>query len=78
MAIKKAYDTEQQGKTTAIEESRPALKLLRIPPLADLLLSRGEYPIRKRFESVEDETAFIIHSSGTTGLYCPAKQADSE
>jgi aryl carrier-like protein len=46
---------------------------LEIPPLADLLHSKGfPYPFNKTYQDAEDEVAIIIHSSGTTGMPKPA------
>ena len=44
------------------------MKVIELPPLEDLLFkTQPTYLYRKEFAEAQNETAFIVHTSGSTG-----------
>lgn len=51
-----------------IKSLRPGLDTIELPSLGEMLEGEAvHYQFAKTFNELEDVTAFIIHSSGTTG-----------
>lgn len=51
-----------------IKSLQPGLNTTELPSLGEMLEGEAaHYPFAKTFNELEDVTAFIIHSSGTTG-----------
>lgn len=66
---KLAYSAERKQRALEIKDLRPDLDAFEIPSLTEMLENHTAfYPFPKSFEEVENDTAFIIHSSGTTGM----------
>lgn len=62
------FSSERQDEATNIKGERADMKTWEIPPLWELLRGRADlFPFSKTFEDVKDESAIIIHSSGSTG-----------
>ncbi|KAL4860612.1 hypothetical protein BDV12DRAFT_209040 [Aspergillus spectabilis] len=68
------YSRETSRRTMEINAFRPNTLYLEVPSVFELLdatIEPKHYPFTKTFEDLEDEVAFIIHSSGTTGMPKP-------
>ncbi|RDW80997.1 putative NRPS-like enzyme [Aspergillus mulundensis] len=66
------FTHETQRRTMEIEAFRPESVYLEAPPTTDLLSSTSKnYPFTAPYSAMEDKVAFIIHSSGTTGMPKP-------
>ncbi|KAL4759228.1 putative NRPS-like enzyme [Aspergillus foveolatus] len=66
------FTPETQRRTMEIKASRPSTVYLEAPATADLLSPNSEnYPFTTPYAAMEDTVAFIIHSSGTTGMPKP-------
>lgn len=62
------YTAERSQKAFELQSLRPGLDVQELPTFAEMLESQTSfYPFSKTYEEIEDDTAFIIHSSGTTG-----------
>ena len=62
------YTAERSQKALELQNLRPGLDVKELPTLAKMLESQiSFYPFSKTYEEIENDTAFIIHSSGTTG-----------
>ncbi|KAJ5408352.1 hypothetical protein N7509_002235 [Penicillium cosmopolitanum] len=65
---------ERSARVSEIHAVHPGLETFNIPSLKTLLSDKTDdrhYPFTKAYAEVEDNTAFIIHSSGTTGMPKP-------
>lgn len=62
------YTAERSQKAFELQSLRPGLDVQELPTFAEMLESQTSfYPFSKTYEEIENDTAFIIHSSGTTG-----------
>ena len=63
------YTTERSQKANELHQLRPSLDMYELPTVAEMMgTGFAPYPFPKTFDEVKDNTAFIIHSSGTTGM----------
>ncbi|KAJ5818350.1 hypothetical protein N7474_003941 [Penicillium riverlandense] len=64
---------ERHGRVLEIQSFTPGIEVFEVPSLTAMLAEGdfGSYPFPKTFAEAEDDTAVIIHSSGTTGLPKP-------
>lgn len=63
------YTAERSQKGLELQNLRPGLDAKELPTFAEMLESQTSfYPFSKTYEEIENDTAFIIHSSGTTGM----------
>lgn len=62
------YTAERSQKGLELQNLRLGLDVKELPTFAEMLESQtSSYPFSKTYEEIENDTAFIIHSSGTTG-----------
>jgi hypothetical protein len=53
-----------------IKKEMPELRTWQLPSISEMLEAEHKpYPYAKTYAEVEDETAVIIHSSGSTGMH---------
>ncbi|KAJ6102213.1 hypothetical protein N7486_004640 [Penicillium sp. IBT 16267x] len=64
---------ERHGRVLEIQSFTPGIEVFEVPSLKAMLAAGdvGSYPFPKTFAEAEDDTALIIHSSGTTGMPKP-------
>lgn len=72
------FSPEKNPRVSELKSVFEGMDFWEVPSLADILDDKeGEglnhYPLSKTYEEIEDEVAFIIHSSGTTGKQQQAK-----
>lgn len=64
------YTEERSQKAVELQALRPSLDEKELPTLAEMMAAQTTlYPFPETFERLKNETAFIIHSSGTTGMF---------
>ncbi|MCJ1395383.1 hypothetical protein MMC18_008267 [Xylographa bjoerkii] len=62
------FASELKPLALQLEQQKPHLKALAVPPLNDLLLAPAEHvPFEKTIEEVRHNPVLILHSSGSTG-----------
>lgn len=64
------FSREKTHKISELVPVLPEMNFLGVPSFTDILDDKGGlnyYPLEKTYEEIEDEVAFMIHSSGTTG-----------
>lgn len=64
------FSQEKAHKISELVPVLPEMNFLEVPSFIDSLDDEGglnHYPLEKTYEEIEDEVAFMIHSSGTTG-----------
>lgn len=64
------FSQEKTHKISELVPVLPQMNFLGVPSFTDILDDEGGlnyYPLEKTYEEIEDEVAFMIHSSGTTG-----------
>lgn len=64
------FSQEKKHKISELRPVLPAMDFLEVPSFMDILGDEeglNHYPLEKTYDEIEDEVAFIIHSSGTTG-----------
>ena len=64
------FSQEKTQKISELVPVCPEMDFLEVPSFTDILDDEGglnHYPLEKTCEEIEDEVAFMIHSSGTTG-----------
>ncbi|KAJ5888250.1 hypothetical protein N7495_008291 [Penicillium taxi] len=64
------YSVDQAKRATHVSEICRT-PLVQIPSQQEMFQDAKHYPYSKTYEEMVDETSFIIHSSGTTGLPRP-------
>ena len=65
---RQVYTAERSQKASELQSLRSSLDVKELPTFAEMIESQTSfYPFPKTYEEVEKDTAFIIHSSGTTG-----------
>ncbi|KAL1969482.1 hypothetical protein VTN77DRAFT_8920 [Rasamsonia byssochlamydoides] len=66
------YGAERKNRVFDIKKLRPDLEIVEIPSLSEMIEGQSPlYPYDKTYDEEEDKIAFVIHSSGTTGLPKP-------
>jgi long-subunit acyl-CoA synthetase (AMP-forming) len=62
------YSDKLQREVQSLQRKNRDMQIWEVPSLWRIFGSKAKsYPYKKSFADVEDQTAVIIHSSGTTG-----------
>ena len=62
------YSVERREKALEIKSLRAGLETVQLPSWKEMLeSSAAPFPLNKTFQEMENDTALILHSSGTTG-----------
>lgn len=61
------YAIEMEALAKVLTDKVPGLKIIQVPTFEDMITSLTEdYPYRKTWEEVKDDTFLILHTSGST------------
>ena len=64
------FSQERNPRVSELKGIFQGMNFWQVPSMADILDDEeglNHYPLSKTYEEIEDEVAFMIHSSGTTG-----------
>lgn len=64
------FSQERNPRVSELKVIFQGMNFWQVPSMADILDDEeglNHYPLSKTYEEIEDEVAFMIHSSGTTG-----------